>query len=87
MRDLKVATAWATGIGMGHWTSLGSQDSHTSVRTPGIFTDHYEQGHSALPVWKPAAKGTCSWSTIQPKGLGPGQRDQLGAFILGPRSQ
>lgn len=45
---------------------------------PGIFPDHYEQGHSVLPD----ARDVCCWPTTWHEGLGPGLRWPRWASIL-----
>lgn len=54
---------WGTRVRMVSWMSLGSQDSCSSIRAPGIFTAHCEQGHPALLVLIPAAPGAHFWCT------------------------
>lgn len=70
-----------------HWGENGAQGNCSSVRTPGIFTDHDKQGHAALLIWMPAAQGACSWPTTWHEGLGPGLRWVQKAFTLDLRPQ
>lgn len=66
---------------LGYGDKHGVQDSGSSIRTPGIFIHHYEQGHSALPLRMPAAQGACSWPTTQHEELSSGLRWMQGVFI------